>query len=477
MNFIAIYQSNEKIFKFLSSIILILIMVSVIVSEWLGFKSSYLIASMAIVFYLFVSLNNLTISRKIFIILGIFLILLSFYYTEEALVLITDSLIKSSFVVAFFLSLQCLRKAAASSPGMERCGKFLAEQKTNIRYLSLTFGGHIFGVLLSFGSISLLGSLAEKGSQQELDPELRKIKRKSMLIAVQRGFIAMTCWSPLTYSIAITTSIIPGSSWNGAAFSCVISALILIFLGWIIDSRNNGKNKKQILENPPLQRDSWVAVLPLFFIFTSLLGIIFLMQNITNLNAVPVVMLVVPLYSLIWISIQNSGSSKKIYYGTKRKVLEYVKDDINDYKSELVILIMAAFIGIMASSLINILASDKLSFLESLSPILILVSIVWIMPLFGQIGMNPILSVYLIGPLIPNADILGISPNSIILALTAGWALSGISSPYTASTLLIAKLGKVSPLHAGLNWNGWFTIIGGLLLSIWIIIANEFIVK
>ena len=146
----------------------------------------------------------------------------------------------------FFLSLQCLRKAAASSPGMERCGKFLAEQKTNIRYLSLTFGGHIFGVLLSFGSISLLGSLAEKGSQQELDPELRKIKRKSMLIAVQRGFIAMTCWSPLTYSIAITTSIIPGSSWNGAAFSCVISALILIFLGWIIDSRNNGKNKKQI---------------------------------------------------------------------------------------------------------------------------------------------------------------------------------------------------------------------------------------
>ena len=121
-----------------------------------------------------------------------------------------------------------------------------AEQKTNIRYLSLTFGGHIFGVLLSFGSISLLGSLAEKGSQQELDPELRKIKRKSMLIAVQRGFIAMTCWSPLTYSIAITTSIKPGSSWNGAAFSCVISALILIFLGWIIDSRNNGQNKKQI---------------------------------------------------------------------------------------------------------------------------------------------------------------------------------------------------------------------------------------
>jgi len=81
------------------------------------------------------------------------------------------------------------------------------------------------------------------------------------------------------------------------------------------------------------------------------------------------------------------------------------------------------------------------------------------------VGMNPILAVYMIGPLIPSADVMGISPNSIIVALTAGWAICGISSP-----------GKATPHYAGLNWNGLFTIIGGLLLSVWIIIANEFIV-
>lgn len=477
MKIIETYKNSEKKFKLLSCIMLTFIMLSVTFSEWTGFKFSYILASLAIIFYLSLSLNSLTASRKIFIILGIFLVLLSLFLKADSFNLIIDSLMKSAFVVAFFLSLQCLRKAASSSPGMERCGRFLAEQKSNIRYLSLTFGGHIFGVILSFGSISLLGSLAEKGSEQEQDLNLRKIKRKSMLLAVQRGFIAMTCWSPLTYSIAITTSIIPGSTWTGAAVSCIISALILIFLGWALDSRTNSQNKiKQKTDVTPPNQDSWFAVMPLFFIFTTLLGLIFLIQSLTNLKAVPVVMLVVPIFSLLWIIFQNTGSNKKIYYNSKQKVNEFINNDIYEYKSELVILIMAAFIGIMASSLINIIASDKLSVLESLSPILILISIVWIMPLFGQIGMNPILSVYLIGPLIPNAEILGISPNSIILALTAGWALSGISSPYTASTLLIARLGKVAPIHAGLKWNGWFTIIGGMLLSIWIIIANKFII-
>jgi hypothetical protein len=165
-----------------------------------------------------------------------------------------------------------------------------------------------------------------------------------------------------------------------------------------------------------------------------------------------------------------------MFYSTKHRVDEFINDDIYNYKAELIVLIMAAFIGIMGSSLIDQLAGDSMSFLDAVPASIILISIIWIMPLCGQIGMNPILAVYMIGPLIPSAAVMGISPNSIIVALTAGWAITGISSPFTASTLLIARLGKVTPHHAGLNWNGWFTIIGGLLLSVWIIIANEFIV-
>ena len=84
--------------------------------------------------------------------------------------------------------------------------------------------------------------------------------------------------------------------------------------------------------------------------------------------------------------------------------------------------------------------------------------------------MNPILAIYLIAPLLPDAAALGISPNAIIVALTAGWALSGVSSAYTASSLLLAALAKVRAIDAGPVWNGIYAMTGGVLLSAWVII-------
>ena len=94
---------------------------------------------------------------------------------------------------------------------------------------------------------------------------------------------------------------------------------------------------------------TWHTLIPLAFIFITLLGIIFTLMNYTNLNAVPVVMFVVPIYSIIWLY-QNTGNTKKIIYNTAHRVDEFINEDIYNYKQELIVLIMAAFIGIMGSS-------------------------------------------------------------------------------------------------------------------------------
>ena len=299
-----------------------------------------------------------------------------------------------------------------------------------------------------------------------------------MLLAVQRGFIAMTCWSPLTFSVAITTSIIDGSSWSGAAIPCFISALILMILGLLLDFFHKSKINVNINSNDLIRKTgSWNTVMPLIFLFIFLLSLIGSAQYITNLRAVAVVMLIVPIFSLAWIIYQNyNGKDTKILYiRTKERVSGYIFKDIVNYKSELILLIMAAFIGTMASSIIApYINSDVINF-SSIPTWLVLVGILWLMPITGQIGMNPILAVYLIAPLLPQAANLGVSPNAIILALTSGWALSGISSPYTASTLLIADLAKITPIHAGLKWNGLFTLTGGLLLSFWVIFISQFL--
>lgn len=135
------------------------------------------------------------------------------------------------------------------------------------------------------------------------------------------------------------------------------------------------------------------------------------------------------------------------------------------------ILTTAGFIGSLGAGLVAPWMEAAGVDLAAVPAPLLLLSIVWLLPVTGQIGMNPILTLSLIGPLLPPAEAIGLSPAAFVLALTSGWALSGASSPFTATTLLVGRLGGVSARHVGLRWNGLFTILGGVLLSVWVIAA------
>jgi C4-dicarboxylate transporter len=94
-----------------------------------------------------------------------------------------------------------------------------------------------------------------------------------------------------------------------------------------------------------------------------------------------------------------------------------------------------------------------------------------VVPLAGLFGMNPILSVSLMAPLLPHAGAMGVTPTAIIVALTAGWALSGASSPYTATTMLVGAMANVSAWRVGLKWNGAYALLCGIALSAWVLIV------
>jgi hypothetical protein len=56
------------------------------------------------------------------------------------------------------------------------------------------------------------------------------------------------------------------------------------------------------------------------------------------------------------------------------------------------------------------------------------------------------------------------------VAITSGWALSGATSPFTATTLLIGWFANTSPSHVGLVWNGAYALICLLALSAWVVL-------
>lgn len=111
--------------------------------------------------------------------------------------------------------------------------------------------------------------------------------------------------------------------------------------------------------------------------------------------------------------------------------------------------------------------------LSAIPPRVILVALVWIIPLTGQLGMNPILSVSLMVPLLPTPEAMGLSPTVVVAAITGGWALSGVTSPFTASVLMAGSLGKVPARQAGLIWNGAYAAVMGVVLSLWVLLLAQ----
>ncbi len=451
----------------LTGIILLLTMLFMILVEWLGAPIFSHAASLCVIIFLIAATGYVRWSRRVFVIVGVALIAMALATRADWLAIIEAGLKTAAFIASFFTALTCLRNAASTSPAIQTCGRFLAEQPPGRRYLALTVGGHLFALVLNYGAIPLLGSLAEMSARREPDPEIRRIRIRRMLLAIQRGFASTLCWSPLAFAIAISTALVPGATWADAMGPCLVSAFIMAGLGWALDTIFKPRLSSP---RPPRAKPSgsWAAVFPMLELLAILVVAVGGLHIVTGIRAVGVVILVVPVVALAWIAMQNLHNAPLGHLVSR--VSDYT-NELAGYRSELVLILMAGFIGTLGSRLASPLVAASGIDLTALPAWLVLVSLVWLVPLTGLIGMNPLLSVSLIAPLLPHASDMGVEPKAIIVALTAGWALGGASSPYTATTLLVGALANVSAWRVGLGWNGLYALLCGTALSIWVVIV------
>jgi len=449
------------------SAVLLVTVLLVIGVEWHGAMVFVHGAAAAVLLFLVLATPLVPWSRRVFVMIGMGLFLTALATRPDWLEIIEAGLGSAAFIAAFFTASACLRNASATSPSIAESGRYLAQQPPGRRYVALTAGGHLFGIILLYGAIGLLGTLAETSARREQDPHIRRIRIRRMLLAIQRGFVSTLCWSPLTFSMAISTTLVPGANWGDAVGLGLMGSVIMATTGWALDTIF----KPRLTTPRPRVKPygSWRSLIPMLVLLAILLFSVGSVSVATGLRAVAVVLVLVPLLAAGWIALQNRG------HAPGRRVLQRAigySEDLFSYRSELVLLVMAGFIGTLGSRLLlPLLAGSGLDLL-AVPTWVILVAIVWVIPLTGLMGMNPILSVSLMAPLLPNADAMGISPAAVIVAITSGWALSGASSPYTATTLLVANIGKVSAWRVGLSWNGAYTVLCGLLLSGWTAVVS-----
>lgn len=404
-------------------------------------------------------------SRAAFVLIGLALVIWAALTTTDWIAATSVAAHRGAMVMALFTALSMIRSAAMSSPAIIACGQFLARQRPGLRYSALTVGGHLFGLILLYGSISLLGTLATESTAREPDREVRIQRTRRMMIAIQRGFASTLCWSPLGFSMIITVSVVPGASWGAAALPGIVSALMVLLIGWGLDALYK---PQKVTPAQPSHTGRWSEQLrPLLMLLGVVLLGVALLHAVTGVEVIGAVMSLVPVVALLWIAMQQPPDEQTRFRHIRQRTVQFVTRELPSYRSEIVLLFMAGFIGSLGASMLVPLVQGLGLDLHAVPPWIILAAMVWIIPLTGQLGMNPILAVSLLVPVLPSPETIGVPPTALVVAITGGWALSGATSPFTASVLLAAALGNVSPRRAGIGWNGVHALVAGGALTLW----------
>lgn len=404
---------------------------------------------------------------KLFLAIGVLLVLLASVTLDGWQGAALTAVSRGSFIAAFFTALTAIRAAAVSDPNILDCGRFLAGQPPGRRYLALTLGGHLFGLVLMYGSISLLGALATENARREPNEEIRAHRTRRMLVAVQRGFISTLPWSPLAFASAITLTVVPGAKWAAAVPLTLVSALIVAGVGWALDTIFKPRLTAPAPARGPAEGQWFSHLKPLYLLLAVLLLSTAVVHLATGVRVFGVVMALVPTIALLWIAFQPDARGHRLGRVGQRVRL-FASADLPDLKNQLTILIMAAFIGSLGSAIAVPFAQEMGLSFAGVPTWLLLLGVFWCIPLTGQLGMNPILAVSLLAPLLPSPEALGIEPAILVCAITSGWALSGATSPFTASVLLVGGFANVSPSKVGLRWNGAYALTTGVVLSLWL---------
>lgn len=405
---------------------------------------------------------------RVFLLIGLGLAVWALTSRADGLTGVWTAVGRGSFVVALYTALSAIRVAAMGSPAILACGRFLAGQRPGLRYIALSLGGHLFGLILLYGSIALLGSLSAEAAAREGDADLRRARLRRMLLAVGRGFAATLSWSPLGFSMAITTALVPGARWGAVVGPGLVTAALMVLVGWALDSAFKPRLARPAPERSPPQ-GGWLANLrPLIVLMaTVVVGVAFLHQ-VTGVEVIGAVMSLVPAIAIGWVWIQGRAATGAGWAHVASRVSEFVRRDLPGYGGQIVLLFMAAFIGSLGAFVLVPLMPALGLDLGAVPPMVLLIAMVWIVPLTGQLGMNPILSVSLMIPMLPSPEQMGIAPAALVAAITGGWAISAATSPFTASVLLVGSYADVSPRRVGLVWNGPYALIMGVIVSVWV---------
>ncbi|MGO1501223.1 MAG: hypothetical protein ACTHWH_08075 [Marinobacter sp.] len=342
-----------------------------------------------------------------------------------------------SRLAGLILAVTLLSSVLSRTSDLQQISASLFGGNPSARYLSLSFGTSLVSIPLNFGSVAVVGSLVGERVRSSGDsPATRNATR-----AVLRGFGVSPTFSPLSISVVLTLTLLPGlSSLQLLLFTVPFSAaLVLCGLIW---------REPEIAQqaDAPQSKAGLAPWLRFAALILAICAGVFVLSHQYQLSYAHAVTL----------SCIGAVLGARLLAWSRKTNPPLV--NMSNVSNELAIVGGSAFIGSVISGAVLGQISGDPSVPIWLWPV-IAACVPWIFFVAGLAGVNPIvigtLAGGILGVIWPDNALIGLG-----VGMVTGWGITAFGTPFAANALIMERLTGYKAMDASFRWNLRLSLTG-----------------
>lgn len=346
-------------------------------------------------------------------------------------------------LAGLILAVMLLSSVLGRSKDLQRISASLFGGKPLARYLSLAYGTALVSVPLNFGSVAVVGSLIGERIRSSGDsPATRNATR-----AVLRGFGVAPVFSPLSISVVLTLTLLPGLGIVPLLSLAVPFSMLMVLAG--LRWREPEPQPSVLAVEDSAGIASWVRFSGMIL---AVCAGVFLLSHQYGLSYAHAVV-------LSCLGAVLAYRALGLIRGERHPVASMAS-----VSNELAIVGGSAFIGAVVSGVVLGQISGDPALPVWLWAVLA-AGVPWLFFVAGLGGMNPIVIGTLVGGILgsvwPGGAEIGLG-----IAMVTGWGITAFGTPFAANALIMERLTGYRARDASFRWSLALSLSGLAVASL-----------
>ena len=377
--------------------------------------------------------------------------------SDNGLDILIDGIARSRIFLLLFFAVSWLQFPVTQSPALQATRATIFSQPPGRRYLYMSFGVHIIGSVLNLAGLSLLASMVER----QKDPLLRR----RLAMALINGFGSASAWSPFFIGMIVVLVAFPSLTWRDIGPLGMILTLAIISTSWGFDRLVLRRpNTAETAPSPvPLSRTDFRRMAG---ILISLIVLALSIVEVTGVSIPVTLGLIGPPFALVWYMMIGPRGTR--FPLRVRALTGNVLRRFSSLRSEALVFVAANIFGVGIASIIP--AGDLGQAVNAVLPwadARIAVIIAFFLAA-SAIGLHPVIIVISLTSVLPPAA-LGLADWVVGLTYAGIWGVSTMISPFSGTTLYMARVTGVPAHIIGWRWMLPTSLINGAVIAAMVI--------